>query len=397
MPEYYLPLMKTHSFRAPRNIIFGVGCLEMLGQEARQLGGKSVLLVSDKIIDQVGLLDKAKKQLQEKDFEIHVFNKVEPEPTVENADEITSIVRESRYDLVVGVGGGSVLDMAKTASIMATNSGSIRDYFGKEVPKKGLQKILIPTTAGTGSEVSEVILLTDKGMKPLVRSSKNLAEIAIVDPLMSITMPPKLTAATGLDALSHAIGAILSLGANPMTDTLGLKAVEMVSQNLRIAYNQGNNLQARYHMALAATIGMLSAANAGGAGLSHSLANTVASKFHMPHGESCALALPYTMNFNAQVCPEKLKLIAVAMGENVTGISIYEAAHNASVAVKKLVEDTDNPSSLRQLDDSKDYLQGMVEDLMTKYQRGFLFNPRKVDRRSAINLYEEMWEGKLKI
>lgn len=232
-------------------MIFGVDSVSRVGVKARELGAEKVFLVSDETIEKLGLLDKILTPLREEVSEVEVFKIPLKEPDMESALEIASVVRESKCDVVVGIGGGSCLDSAKNASAMATNPGDVSEYCARvegsvrELGERTLPKILVPTTSGTGSEASNTLVIIDEGYKTWITDNKLLAEVAIVDPTLALTMPSRLTAGTGMDALSHSMEALMSRRANPISDALAFEAVRLAFSNLRTAYHSGEDLEAR--------------------------------------------------------------------------------------------------------------------------------------------------------
>jgi len=385
--------MKTYSFQAPTKIVFGVGSIEKVSVEAKQLGGKKIFLVSDEVIVKLGLVDKVKKLLDEEDFTVEVFDKVEAEPSLTTAEAITKSVREKAYDLVIGIGGGSVMDIAKIASMMTKNRGKVKDYVATKTFKEaGLPKILIPTTAGTGSEVTQNTIVTLSNKQKTAFSGPHLfADVAIVDPVLTMTMPKKITATTGIDVLSHAIEAMMSTESNPITDSLSLEAIRLTSNNLRLAHVQGNNLEARNNMSWAALLGgMVLYAKAV---YGHSFGYTLGPRYGFSHGLSCGLALPYVMDYNLPACVEKFLSIAACMREDVDGSSSLDGAFKAVAAVKRLIEDVGLPSSLKEAGVPKEDLPILAEELVNVYPRQN--NPRAITKEEAVKLYERAWEGEI--
>ena len=284
------------------------------------------------------------------------------------------------------------MDMAKVASLSISNLGRIENYVGVElVKRRGLPIYCIPTTAGTGSEVTRVAVVTVGKIKKAIVSSKIVPDIALVDPKLTVTMPPKVTAGSGLDALSHAIEAILSLNANPMTIALGLEAVRLISENLRTAYYDGRNVEARYHMSLAATMAGLSF-NGPGLVHGHSIAQTFGPLYGVPHGLSCAMTLPYIMDFYLPAVPERLAWVAEAMGEDVYGLTSSEAARLAVEAVYKLCVDLKVPS-LRDVGVERESIPELAEFCVKEWVRPN--SPRSLTKEDAIRILEKMWEGEL--
>jgi alcohol dehydrogenase class IV len=385
--------MKIDEFFAPVKTVFGVKSSERIGQEARKITqGSSVLLMADPRILKTDLGTDIQKKLGNEGFSTEIYDKLEPEPTLELADEVSRAMKNGKYDLVVGLGGGSTMDMAKVASIMALNPGKVGDYVGNFlVKKRGLPLILLPTTAGTGSEVSWCSVVVVNKLKRFINSPHLLPDTAIVDPLFTMSMPPRVTSSTGLDALAHAIEGMLSIYSSPITDALALQSVKLIGSSLRRAWANGNDLEARYNMSNAALLaGLVMNADVISA---HSIGNTISIRYDLPHGLSCSLPLPYMMKYDLPVCSEKLALIATALDVEPRNPSLEEKAMGAVKAVKKLLEDLNLPSTLKDLGVQKNELEEMAEECVNKYPKSS--DPRKLTKEDAKTLYLQMWEGRI--
>lgn len=386
---------RRKTFQCPTKVIFGIGAVEEVGEEAKKLGGEKALIVTSPTPVRLGLAGKVRNLLEKEKFTVDVFDKVEPEPTLELANTISKIVREKEYDLIVGIGGGSALDLAKVASIMATNHGDVKDYLGiGKVGKPGLPKILIPTTAGTGSEVTQGAVLTSKETfeKIGIISKYVWADVAIVDPLMSMDMPPRLTAITGIDALSHAVEAYMSKNRSEISNALALQAIQLIVKNLPVAFSEGNNLQARYNMSLAALLGgiVVDPINAG-ACAGHAAAYAFAAKYNVPHGVSVGITLPYIMEYNMPVCLEEFRNIAQAFGEKVEALSPLQAAEKAVINIKKLIGETLGlPTRLRDVNVPQEAAEDLAENML-KITRLLTANPREISKKEAVELFKKMW------
>lgn len=389
----YTPLTRICNFFSPNKILVGAGTIDNVGAEAKSMGFKNTMIVSDKTMTKIGLTNKLKEIVEKEGITVNIFDGIETEPTIETMISVTDATRSNNIDSVIGLGGGSCLDTAKAASIMATNKDHIKDYVGKsKIKNKTLPKILIPTTAGTGSEVTYALVFTDGHEKRFVFDPKCIAELAVIDPMTTITLPPKFTATTGMDALSHAIESLLTIDSNPLSEATALEAVHLIFQNLRIAYVHGNNLEARYNMAYAATLGGL-ALNSGGS-WAHSFSYTVGSRFKISHGLGCAIGLPYSIELNLYPKAKTLAKVAQVAGEDIKGLTAIEAAYQAVRAVKKLLEDLHIPLALKDLKIPKEILPELAKQLITKYPRPT--SPRQLTEADAIELYEKMWTGKIR-
>jgi alcohol dehydrogenase class IV len=260
-----------------------------------------------------------------------------------------------------------------------------------KVPRKGLPLILVPTTAGSGSEASMSIVLARDGIKDGVVSEKVMADLAIVDPVLTITMPPDLTSMTGIDALSHAIEAYMSINSNAFTDPLALKAISMISANLRRAYSNGSDLNARKTMSEAALLAGLAFSNASNCA-GHAAAYAFAAKYGVPHGIACGIALPYVMKFNTLAIPERLADVAIAMGVEGEGLGTKELAQLAIAEVIDLLTDLGLPTSLQEIGVPEEDVVGLAENML-KITRLLEANPRRVGPEEARKIFEAMWHG----
>jgi alcohol dehydrogenase class IV len=384
--------IKTHAFFSPNRILFGIDAVNGVAAEVKQLGGKKVLIVTDPGLIEAGLVEAIKASLDSGGIAFSLYDQVEPEPPARIVDQCTRYLKDENCDLIIGVGGGSSLDVAKGASIMATNEGSILDYSGADVvTKRGLPKILIPTTAGTGSEVTRILVITDEAsnIKKAVYSKHVLSDVAIVDPMMTLSMPPKVTADTGIDALVHAIEAYVSANATPFSDILAIEAITLIAENVPMAFAKGENVEARYHMSLAATIAGL-AFGSGGLGAVHALSNPLGIEYHLPHGRTNAIMLPHVMTYNLIGNPTKFAWIAEAMGEEVEGLSPMEAGALAVEAVKELLNQLNISIRLRDYDIPQKEIPKLVEGTMT-VSRLFVPNPRNLTQEDVEEIFRVAW------
>jgi len=380
-----------YAIQLPKRVVFGSEIADKIGGEAKLLGGKRALIVTDETMEKKGLCDKVEKPLREVLEEVDVFDKVESEPTLAIADEVVR-ASKNNYDLVVGIGGGSVLDMAKVASAAAANPEQEASAFlgANKIKNPSAPKILIPTTAGTGSEATPFALVIVEGKKKGIASSYNLADVVFIDATFTATMPPRVTAFTGMDALSHAIEAFLSLGANPLTDSFALEAMRKISNNLEEAFSHGDNLNARMEMSLAAMLAGIAFGNAGVIA-GHAIAHAFGARYKVPHGVSAALTLPYIMEYNASApaVGARMKEIATALvGERIE--SAEESASEAIARVRSMIERLELPARLSELNVPKEDLPELAEDV--EKEKGYLKrNPREMGLEDAMKILESMW------
>lgn len=383
---------RVQVFYCPHKVIFGINSAQTLGAEVKALGGQKPLVVTDQGVLKAGLLEPVLKSLDGASIPYAIFDRVEPEPPATVVDEGTRTLKEERCDLVIGVGGGSSLDVAKGISVMATNPGSVLDVCGFDLVKnRGIPKVLLPTTAGTGSEVTRVLVITDEAenTKKAVYSPYVLADVAIVDPLLTLSMPPKVTADTGLDALVHAIETYVSVNATPFSDILAERAIEWIGRYLPIAWAKGSNLTARYYMSLASTVAGM-AFGSGGLGAVHGLCYPLGTEYHMSHGRSNAIMLPHVMKFNIPGNAEKFARIAALLGKDVDGLSPIEGAQMAVEAVKELLEAIQVPYRLRDYGIPESDLPKLVSGGM-KQTRLFVPNPRDLTEEDVRRIFQEAY------
>ena len=384
-------MMQTFQFKAPSVIVNGPGAAKEVGSFAKGLG-KKALIVTDNLLEKIGLLNEIKKALEVAGIPSTTYDKVVTEPTMDYTGEGLKIYQEVKADFLIAVGGGSPIDTAKGISALATNPGKMSDFEGaNKIPNPGAPLIAIPTTAGTGSEVTQFTIITDttRDVKMLIASPNVMPRVALVDPMMTLLMPQGITAGTGLDALTHAIEAYVSVKAQPITDALALHAIRLISGNLRQAWCNGNNIEARTNMMTGALEAGLAFSNASVA-LVHGMARPIGAYFHVSHGISNAALLPTVIEFSIPGNPKRYVDIAEAMGEVTERLSIIDGAYLAAKAVKRLNDDLKIPT-LRGLgvDEKKFHsiVSQMAADAIASGSPGN--NPRKATTEEIVELYRK--------
>ncbi len=374
---------------APRKTVLGKDAVVQLGKEAKALRAKKAIIVTDPGVVKAGLCRIVQEVLDKASISAKVFDKVEPEPPVRVVEACIAAIKTDDYGLIVGLGGGSALDVAKGAAAIAPHGGKVLDYVGMDtIPGPGLPKILIPTTAGTGSEATRVFVMTDEAdnTKKVVFSDFLMSDVAILDPMLTVSMPSSVTADTGLDALVHAVESYVSVNTTPFAEILALEAVSLIAHNLPIAYAKGTHLQARYNMLLAANLAG-SAFTSGGLGAVHGLSYVLGTQYHMPHGRSNAIMLPHIMAFNRTGNLEKFVRIGRAMGEVTEGLSLHEASEKSVAAVKKLLTAVGISFRLSDYGIPREDLPILVEGGL-KQSRLFVPNPRDLTESDVRKIYE---------
>jgi len=384
-------MLPVRTFLIPPVLITGSGSSEKVGEESKKLGVKKALIVTDQVMVKLGVLEGVKKALEQAKTQFAIYDAVATEPTVDYVKEGLKSFKDNGCDFLIAVGGGSPIDTAKAIAIMLTNPGSVEDYKGLgKVTKEGAPLIAIPTTAGTGSEVTQFTIITDTktSVKMLIGSPLVMPKVAIVDPLLTLSSPRSLTAAVGIDSLTHAIEAYVSVKAQPMSDIFCLSAIELISGNLRQAWANGNNIEAREKTMLGALQAGIAFSNASVA-LVHGMSRPIGAYFHVPHGASNAALLGVVTEFSIIGNPTRYADIAKAMGENVAGLTDLEAAQLAARAVKTLIKDIQIPF-LRGLGVEKGKLEQlapkMAEDAIASGSPGN--NPRQATKEEIVELYK---------
>ena len=380
---------QVYGFFIPTVTLMGIGAHRELGSKIKALGGKKPLIVTDKGITRAGLTEKI-ADLVRKDAGVEpvIFDETVPNPTDKNVHDGVEVYKKNGCDMIISLGGGSPHDCGKGIGIVVSNGGSIKDYEGIDRSTKPMPPfIAINTTAGTASEMTRFCIITDtsRKVKMAIVDWRVTPTVAINDPLLMAGMPPSLTAATGMDALTHAIEAYVSTAATPVTDSCALKAIELVSQNLRAAVANGGDMIARDNMAYAEYLAGMAFNNAS-LGHVHAMAHQLGGFYDLPHGVCNAILLPHVERFNMMAKMYRFVDIAKTMGEIVEGLSPRAAAEKAIDAIKVLSKDIGIPSGLSELGVKEKDLRIMAENAQ-KDACG-LTNPRCPSLEDVINIYK---------
>jgi len=375
----------------------GWGAAEKLIDEVKKFSTGKILVVADPVLKQIGVIDQVFAPLRNGDQQFDLYTDIIPEPLLETGQKLVDFARKGNYSLVIGIGGGSALDLAKLAAVFLANGGNVEEYLNltgnKILQKKGVPKILIPTTSGTGAEVTNISVLALEHTKDVISHDYLIADIAIVDPQLTVTVPAKVTAATGADALTHAIEAYISVNANHYSDGLALQAISLISGSLREAVANGQDKRARTDMAYGSYIAGLSFFNAG-VGAVHALAYPLGGQFHIPHGDSNAVLLPYVMNYIRNSCFVKMGRIYQAMGGNTENISAEEASIKCIYSLAELLKDIGIPDSLPGFNVPLSALEQLTTDGV-KQKRLLARCPMKLTEKDISNIYASAFSGTL--
>ena len=384
--------MKTFSFTGAKKIVFGRGSFAALPEHIAELKILRPLIVLDRNLAETGFREKVDGVLAKAGIGYVIYDKTEPEPPLELADEGTKLALKKKCDGVIGIGGGSAMDLAKAIAVLAANKGKAEDYLGlNRVPGPGLPKIMVPTTAGTGSEVTFTAVFIRKKLKKKegMNSPYLYPELALLDPELTLSLPPHPTAATGIDALCHAIESYTSVIASPMSEMMSIEAIRLISDNLRTAVHDGTNIEAREAMLLGSLYAGLGLANAGVTAV-HSLSYPLGGKYGISHGLANTIMLPRVMAFNLPGALEKFVDIAEVMGEIVDDLPLREAAYLAVEAVEALIEDCGIMTTLEELEIPETDFPELAKVAMT-VARPLANNPCKMTLDEMVELYQEAY------
>lgn len=385
------------SFVSPIKIITGTGSLSRLPEEIAALGVTKAMIFADPGVLKAGILDSLTRILDEGKLDYTIYSDIQTEPPIPVGDKAVAALRDSQAELVIGIGGGSCLDITKAAAVLSKHDGSIADYLNltgtKKLSGKGLPKILIPTTSGTGAEVTDIAVFSLESTKDVLTHPYLLADIAIVDPELTYSLPPKITAATGVDALTHAAEAFFSVHASPITDTLALEAIRKISSNIHTAVLHGSDKNARREMSYGSLLAGLSFYNAGVAGV-HALAYPLGGLFKISHGESNALLLPYVFDFIWPACShEKLLMMTEALGVPSTGLTKRKAALAAVTSFREMIREIGLSLSLQDFGIRREDIERLSQDAI-KQTRLLARSPMPYTLDDIRRIYTSAWEGK---
>ena len=373
--------MESFQFHVPTKVVFGPGALENLPSELEENGWRSALIVTDPGVRAAGLLERVEQQLRAAQIEYEVYDGVVPNPTISSIEAAVEAARG--WDALIALGGGSAIDTAKVLNLLRTHGGSALDWEGHDtVPGPCGPLIAIPTTAGTGSEVTSVALVTvpERRQKVPLVSRHLFPDVAVVDPELTVSLPPAVTAATGMDALTHAIEAMASLIAQPLTDLLAQEAIRRIDRFLPRAVQRGEDREARAEMIFAALLAGMAFGNAW-VGLAHAIAHALGGLYDLPHGVGCALALPLAMEFNLDVRREKYEQIAACMNR--------KSPEEAVERVRELRGEIGLPERLRDLGVPEGDAERIAQLAMT--DGSLLFNPRPVGEEEMLELIRKLF------
>jgi alcohol dehydrogenase len=383
--------MVKFNFLLPTRIVFGNDVINQIGEESKNYG-KRALIVTDKGVLRTGYIEKIQKLLGDSQIETKVFSDVEPNPRDRSVDQGARIAKKFNSEVLIGVGGGSAIDTAKAIGVIMQEGGKINDYEGLGIVKKPITPLIaVPTTAGTGTEVTfwSVITDTKRKFKMSIGSPLMAAKVALVDPMLTLTLPKDITAYTGIDALVHSIEGYTATLSQPISDSLALSAIELISNNIRKVYANGNNLSARNNMMLASLLAGIAFGNSDVASV-HCMGEAMGGLYDSPHGLSMAVCLPYCIEYNIISNPEKYAKIAAVLGETIDGLSRLEAAKKCVTALKNLLIDLSVPSA-QSIGLKKQDLEKLAEAAAANV--AVESNPRIINRKDFLIMFQRVYEN----
>jgi len=332
-------MQTIYQFQTAQNIVAGPNSLQLLGEKLSLLGVKvsSALIITQPPMVDMGYVEQIVSQLEAKGVSVHTNTNILPEPTLENIEQVFEATASKDYDVLIGIGGGSVLDTTKILSVLKTNDASVEQLLGTDlVANSGVPTILIPTTSGTGAEVTPnaIVTLPDQELKVGIVSKYLLPTLVILDPVLTLKLPKPITAATGMDAFTHSLESFISTKANPISDMFALESIRLISSSIVEAYQNGESIEAREKMLVGSMYGGMALTSAGTAAV-HALAYPLGGKYKIPHGVANSMLLPHVMKYNMDAITDRLALVAEPMGISTHGLSNSQLAEKV---VEKIVE-----------------------------------------------------------
>ncbi|HHD2823117.1 L-threonine dehydrogenase [Clostridium perfringens] len=379
----------SYKFFMPAISLMGADCLKDAGEQVAELGFKKALIVTDKVLGQIGIVKKVTDVLDNKNIEYAIYDETKPNPTVKNVNDGLALLKEKECDFVISLGGGSAHDCAKGIALLATNGGEIKDYEGVDKSKKPqLPMVGINTTAGTGSEMTLFAIITDEERHiKMALVDKHLTPIiAVNDPMLMLAMPKSLTAATGMDALTHAIEAYVSTSATPITDACAEKAIELISNYLVNAVENGEDVEARDMMAYAEYLAGMAFNNAS-LGYVHAMAHQLGGFYNLPHGVCNAILLPHVQEYNKAKSASRLAKIAKIMGGNIEGLTDEQGADLCIDMIKSLSQTVGIPEGLGVLGVKESDFETLATNALN--DACSLTNPRKGNLEEVIAIFKK--------
>lgn len=384
--------MKNYSLFHTNKVIGGAGSIAQLVDVVKEYDATNVLIITDQGVFNAGLINEPKALLENAGIRVNVINDTPPEPPIGKVNDIYLSAKNVNAQVIIGIGGGSAMDTAKLVAILLNNDVALQDVAdGKaKFKRRGLPTIMVPTTSGTGSEATQnsIVLIPERELKVGIVDEKMLPNCVILDPVMTVGLPPHITANTGIDAFCHALECYISKKASPFSDTFALKAIELISANIRTAYYDGKNLEARENMLLGSYFGGACIATSSTVAI-HALSYPLGGKYHIPHGLANSILLPDVMKFNLDACEEKFAKVAQVMGLNIAGCSQREAAEKMIEELYALIRDLNIKCDLKAVGITEETLSELADAALT-VKRLLDNNPKPMTKSDVVEIYKKI-------
>jgi len=392
-------VLRMSEFMVPKKIYHGAGSLNNLETILKETRSKNVFLLTDPVLKELDVIEELVNIIEANNVKVHINTDVVPEPSLQTGNQLVEKVRHIQPDLVIGVGGGSALDLAKVVAVLVDNEGTIEDYLNLSgtaaISNKGVPKVLIPTTSGTGAEVTDIAVFSLEETKDVVNHEYLLADYAIIDSNLTLTLPSKITAASGIDAFTHALESYTSIYSSPLTKILALESMKKIEKNIRVAVWKGNDKYAREQMSLASLFAGISFYNAGVAAV-HGLAYPLGGLFNIPHGESNAVLLPYVYDYIWPSCIKEMGEVAEVLGLPVDGKNHREIAQEVVLNLFYLVEDVGLSTTLKDYGVSESDIRKLTENGI-KQTRLLKRSPKQLNEDAVRKIYTNAYYGELSV
>lgn len=384
--------MKNYSLFHTNKVIGGAGSIARLVDVVQEYAATSALIITDQGVFNAGLINEPKALLENAGISVNIINDTPSEPPIDKVNAIYLSARKMNSQIIIGIGGGSVMDTAKLVAILLNNAVTLQDVAdgNAKFKRRGLPTVIVPTTAGTGSEATQnaIVLIPERELKVGIVDEKMLPNCVILDPVMTVGLPPHITASTGIDAFCHALECYISKKAGPFSDTFALKAIELISANIRTAYKDGKNLAARENMLLGSYFGGACIATSSTVAI-HALSYPLGGKYHIPHGLANSILLPDVMKFNLDVCEEKFAKVAQVMGLDVAALSRREAAEKMIEELYALIRDLEITCDLSVAGITEETLSELADAALT-VKRLLDNNPKPMSKSDIMEIYRKI-------
>lgn len=385
--------MNLYKFQTADHIIAGQNSIESIAEHLDLIGSKveSALILTQPPMKGLGFVDKIANQLSDKGITVDVNMDIMPEPTVENVKDVLEKTSSKKYDVLIGIGGGSVLDTTKIIAVLMTNNTSIEQLLaGDQIEKAGVPTILIPTTSGTGSEVTPnaIVTVPEQELKIGIVSKYMLPKIVFIDPMLTVGLPKPITASTGMDAFIHSLESFISNKANLISDMFALESIRLISSSIEEAYKNGSSVEAREKMILGSLYGGMALTSAGTAAV-HALAYPLGGKYKIPHGVANSMLLPHVMKFNMDAITDRLSQVAVAMGIKTEGLTDEQAAEKVVERIVELTNVLEIPQNLKEYGVKEENLEELAKSAL-EVKRLLNNNPKELNLEDIKAIYRQL-------